>query len=163
MKKLLLTVDLPPLGFTGDVVEVKEGYARNYLIPKGFAIEPSPENLKRIEKAKKQSAERRAKLLAEKKAIAERINGLELTINATANPQGHLFGSVSQKEIADALTKEGYNILPEEIKLQHHIKEIGEYQIKIELAHEVEATVNLKVLSETSETQEESKENEQTE
>lgn len=140
-KKILLTADLPPLGFTGDVVEVKEGYARNFLIPFGYATEPTKENLKRIEKARKEAAEKRAKLLAEKKAIAERINDKEFTITATANEQGHLYGSIGPKEIAEALSKEGYNITEEEVRLKEHIKEVGEYKVDIVLAPEVKASI----------------------
>ena len=143
MRKLLLRTDVPHLGFVGDIVEVKDGYARNYLIPQNLAVEPTPDNIKRIEEEKKIIEAKRAEELKAKKALAERLNGLEITIVANANEQGHLFGSVGPKEIADELLKEGYNIDPENVKLDEHLKLVDKYEVSIELAPEAIATITV--------------------
>ncbi len=143
MRKLLLRTDVPHLGFVGDIVEVKDGYARNYLIPQNLAVEPTPDNIKRIEEEKKIIEAKRAEELKAKKALAERINGMEITIVVNANEQGHLFGSVGPKEIAEELIKEGYNIDPDNIKLDEHIKLVDKYEVTIELAPEATATITV--------------------
>jgi len=151
MRKLLLRTDVPSLGYVGDVVEVKEGYARNYLIPQGLAMEPTPANLKSIEQAKKEAEARRAQQLAEKKALAEKLEGLEVTIVSRANEQGHLFGSVGPKEIADAIASEGYTIDERSIRLDEHLKMVDKYTVLVRLAESVEANVVVWVAPEKTE------------
>ncbi len=155
MRKLMLCTDLPPLGFVGDIVEVKDGYARNYLIPQNLAVEPTPANIKRVEEQKKIIEAKRAEELKAKKALAQKIDGTEITIVVKANEQGHLFGSVGPKEIADAMKEEGYNIDPDMIKLDEHIKQVDKYEVTIELAPEASSKIVLWVSPAKQEDQEE--------
>jgi len=148
MPKLLLRRDVPSLGRIGDVVNVSEGYARNYLLPHGVAVHPTPGNLKKIEEEKKAYEARRAKELAEKRELANRLQGFEVTISGRANEQGHLFGSVGPKEIAAALAEEGYNIGAEQVVLEEHLKQVGKYEVTIRFADEVTCTLNVWAVAE---------------
>lgn len=150
MRTLLLMKDVTSLGYIGDVVKVADGYARNYLIPQGLALEPTDVNMRKIEQAKKQAETWRAKELAEKKAVASRMDGLELTLVAKATDQGHLFGSVGPKEIADALRDEGYNIDEKQIQLGEHIKLVDKYTVPVRLAEDVTAELVVWVAPEKS-------------
>ncbi len=143
MQKLLLQADVKALGKIGDVVTVSEGYARNYLLPQGLAVEPTPKNMARVEEERKIVEARRAQELAEKKAMADRLNGIEITILAKANEAGILFGSVGPKEIADALAKEGYNIDAKQVILAEHLKQIDKYTVTLEIAPEVTSSITV--------------------
>ncbi len=108
--KVLLRQDVPNVGVIGDVVEVGEGFARNYLLPQRVAVQPTAGNLKRVE-AEKVARELAAKQQLEVlKAVAAKLAGLSITIKAKANELGHLFGSVTEQHIADALAAEGYKV-----------------------------------------------------
>lgn len=143
MRKLLLQADVKALGKIGDIVEVSDGYARNYLVPQGLATEPTPKNIERVEEERKRIEAQRAQELAEKKAMAERLNGVEVTIVVTCNEQGVLFGSVGPKEIADALKEEGYNIDPKNVQLAEHLKQVDKYAVTLELAPEVTSSITV--------------------
>lgn len=155
MPQLLLSADVPSLGRIGDLVEVSEGYARNYLIPQGLGLKPTPSNLKRIEAEKKVVEVKRAKVLKEKKELAKKLEGVELTIVCKCNEQGHLFGSVGPKEITDALREEGYNIGQEQIELDEHIKQVDKYTVPVRFAEDVTAELIVWVAPEKSEEQDE--------
>ncbi len=143
MRKLLLQADVKSLGKIGDIVNVSDGYARNYLLPQALATEPTAKNIARVEEERKRIEAIRAQELAEKKAMAERLNGVEITILSTANELGVLFGSVGPKEIADALREEGYNVDPKNVILADHLKQVGKYSVSLELAPEVTCTVTV--------------------
>ena len=143
MKVILLqTVDR--FGKAGDVVTVKEGYARNYLIPKNAAKEATAGNMKIMESLKKKQAEEDAKILAEIKTLAERLGALSLTIPAQAGEEEKLFGSVSNEDISEALAVKNIKIDKRDIILEEPIKKLGAYQVTVKLHPEVKA--NLKVL-----------------
>ncbi|MFA6321594.1 MAG: 50S ribosomal protein L9 [Candidatus Omnitrophota bacterium] len=143
MKVILLkTVD--KLGKAGDVVAVKEGYARNFLIPASMAREATAGNTRMLESIKKKQAEEDAKKLAEAKTVAVKVEALSLSISAQAGEEDKLFGSVSNDDIAQALLKEGVKIERRDIILQEPIKKLGEHQVVVKLHPEVKA--NLKVL-----------------
>ena len=142
MKVILLqTVD--KLGKAGEVITVKEGYARNYLIPKNVAKEATVNNMKMLESLKKKQAEEDANKLAEIKDIAEKLGALSLTIPAQAGEEEKLFGSVSNEDIAAALGLENIKIDKRDIILEEPIKKLGMYQVTVKLHPEVKA--NLKV------------------
>src|SRR5262247_1094216 len=103
MRNLLLLKDVRKLGYVGDVVKVREGYARNYLLPQRLATEPTEENIKAIDSAKKAAAVERARKTKEFQEIAARMKEASVTIEAAANPEGTLYGSVGPKEISAAL------------------------------------------------------------
>ncbi len=143
MRKLLLKKDVPGVGQVGDILEVNEGYARNYLIPQGLAIEPTPSNIKAMEEERKKIEARRAQELAERKAMAEKINGIEITLVSKANEQGNLFGSIGAQEIASALREEGYNVEPKHVVLAENLKQVDKYSVNLNFAPDVTATITV--------------------
>jgi len=144
---LLLNENVDNLGIVGDVVKVRPGYARNYLIPHGLAIEPTEGNIKRL-------AERRAQVEAELKAqrselekMFEKIKGLEITVQRSANEQGILFGGVSQHDIAEAIRGEGFPIDDRAVRIGEQIKRLDSYEIPIALANDLKTEIKLWVVS----------------
>lgn len=122
--KLLLCKNIEKLGIVGDVVNVAPGYARNYLLPQGLATEPTEANMKSLAEARKVAEQERAQQLEELRALAERLQDVEVMIRARANEQGHLYGSVGPREISVALQEEGYDISPEQIILPDPIRQL---------------------------------------
>lgn len=146
--KLLLRKDISKLGFAGDLVEVSEGYARNYLLPHHLALEPTKGNLKRIEEDKKVAAAERARRRQILEAEAARVSGKEVTIAAAANEEGHLYGSVGPREISRALIAEGYAVRPEQIKMTEHLKKLDTAMVQIAFGDEIHAEVKIWVVRE---------------
>jgi large subunit ribosomal protein L9 len=144
--KLLLHKDVAKLGHFGDVVEVKAGYARNYLIPQGLAVEPTASNVKAIEKERVRQAEIRRLARQEILKLAEKVGGAEITISVLANEQGNLFGSVGGVEIAKALQEKGFEIKPAFVVLEGHLRALGSYDVKLNLGQEIEATVKVVII-----------------
>ena len=145
--KLLLTDNVENLGIVGDVVTVKPGYARNFLVPHGLATAPTPRNIDRL-------AERRAQVEAELKAhrvqlesLLEKLEGQEITIQRSANEQGVLFGGVSQQDIAEALVAEGLPVDARAVRIGEHIKRLDTYEVPIVLADDLRGMVKLWVVS----------------
>jgi len=144
--KVILLENVDRLGKMGDVVAVKEGYARNYLIPKNKAKEASSGNLKTLEILKKKQAQDETKRIGEAKAIADKISNLSLTIGAQAGEDEKLFGSVSNEMISDALKEEGINIDKRDIVLDEPIKKLGVYQVVVKIHPEVKANLRIWVV-----------------
>ncbi len=158
--KLLLHADISKLGYFGDVVEVTEGYARNYLLPQGLAVKPTESNLKAI-------AEERASKVAEREMArkrlvqsSEKVNGAEVSIIARANESGHLFGSVSEEDVGKALREAGYEVQTKHILMNEHIRMLGSHELKVRFAEDITASITVQVVG-TEETAGESS-NEQT-
>lgn len=141
--KVILKEDIESLGRMGDVVEVAPGYARNFLIPKKKALEATAKNLKTIEHQKKLLADQMKREKKEAEALAARINESSITIPVQVGEEEKLFGSVTNKDIGDALAKEGIEVDKHKILLEKPIKELGIFTIPIKLHPEV--TANLKV------------------
>lgn len=131
--KVLLCEDITKLGYFGDVVEVADGYARNYLLPQGLVIVPTEANLRSLSKEKTERAERRIQERKRLETVAERTKGAEAVIAAKANELGHLFGSVTAKEIAANLRALGFEVADEVVRLKEHIKQVGTYSDSVEL------------------------------
>jgi large subunit ribosomal protein L9 len=146
--KVLLRQDVPPLGTAGDVVEVKVGYARNYLLPRHLAVEPNPVNVKRVEQEKVQRDLVAKQRLEQLKSIAAKMNGTSVTIKAKANELGHLFGSVTEVHIAEALAVEGYKVDPAQIALAAPIRTLDKFRVPINLAEGVVAEIDVWVTPE---------------
>lgn len=144
--KVLLQANVPNVGIIGDVVQVKAGYARNYLIPQGLAVEPTPGNLKRIEAEKQAYLERVAKEKAEVQARARGIDGKEITIAARANPEGNLYGSVGPAQIVEALAKESIHVEERNVRIGQPIRRLDKHEITLDLGHEVTATIQVWVV-----------------
>jgi len=141
--KVIIIEDVDRLGKAGDVVTVKEGYARNYLIPKNKVKEATPGNMKLLDEIKKKRAAQEVKLVEEAKALADKIAALSLTIGATAGEEDKLFGSVSNDMIADALSAEGIKTDKRDIIIDEPIKKLGTYQVSVKLHPEVKASLRV--------------------
>lgn len=146
--QLLLVKDIHRLGYVGDVVEVGTAYARNYLVPQRLAVEPTPENLKAIEAEKKRAAAERARRRKEFQDLAERLSGASVTIEAQANPEGTLYGSVGKREIAEALLALGHAVSAEQIALEAPIRTLDNVNVTVELTDEISTQVKVWVVRE---------------
>jgi large subunit ribosomal protein L9 len=146
--QLVLTEDVQHLGKQGDVVEVRPGYGRNYLVPRGMATVPTPHNLRLLERYKIRVRQAREARIADLKVLAEQIGKMAgVSIEANANPEGHLYGSVGAAEISKALRGKMLQIDPEMVNMEHGpIKETGLYEVKLILGFEIEAVVKVAVL-----------------
>lgn len=146
--KIILKENVPNLGYKDDVVEVKDGYGRNYLIPQGIAIIASAAALKRLAEDQKQRAHKIAKMRAEAEAAAAALEGVKLTIGAKTSATGTVFGSVNTIQIADALEKAGHNVDRKLIVLKEPVKEVGVYKATIKFLKDVVAEIEFEVVSE---------------
>ena len=146
--KIILKEDIPSLGYKDDVVEVKNGYGRNYLIPQGKAIIASESALKVLAENQRQRAHKLAKLKADAEAVAEQLKGISLTIGAKTSSTGTIFGSVNNIQIAEALEKLGHNIDRKIIVIKDTVKEIGKYNAIVKLHKEVSVDIPYEVVSE---------------
>jgi large subunit ribosomal protein L9 len=146
--KVLLTSDVNKLGWLGDVVEVAEGYARNYLYPQGLAKPATDANVKIIAKAKAKRAEERRFEREQLGKIARAVEGAEAVIAAAANEQGHLFGSVFKHEIAENLRAQGFEVKDEVVELNEHIKQVGTYSVSLRFDEDINAKVSVVVVPE---------------
>jgi len=144
--QLLLTKDVPHLGRAGDLVEVRPGYARNYLLPYGFAAPATPENVRRVEKYKAELARREAERKRRLQEMARQLENMEIHVEAAANELGHLYGSVGPTEIAQALKMHEIDVTEEMVKLEGVIKQTGLYTVKIQLAEDIAAEISLWVV-----------------
>ena len=149
--KVLLCEDIDRLGWLGDVVEVKTGYARNYLLPQGLAKVANEASIRAIAEEKARRAEQR-KLDGKRLEVAVKaIEGAEAVIAAKANEQGHLFGSVNERQIAANLREQGFEVRDEVVQLPEHIKEIGTHSVTLKFRDDLTATVNVVVVPEQDE------------
>jgi large subunit ribosomal protein L9 len=149
--KILLCDDVKRLGLLGDVVEVNEGYARNYLIPQGLAKAATDGNMKTLAKEKARRAEQRLKERKRLEEAAKAVNGAEVVLSAKANEHGVLFGSISGREVAVNLRAQGFEVADEIVQLPEHIKHIGGHTVTLKFADDVTATVNVVVVAEQAE------------
>jgi large subunit ribosomal protein L9 len=147
--KVFLKEDVKNLGKMGDVVNVAEGFARNFLLPKKFAVEANTKNLKEFEHNKRIIDGRAAKIKDASKATADKLSALTLKIKAKAGEEEKLFGSVTTMDIAEAFKAEGFEVDKKKILLVEPIKRLGEYTVEVKIHHEVNATVKVLVVSDT--------------
>ena len=148
--KVLLCQDVDGLGYLGDIVEVKNGYARNYLLPQHVAIVPSESNVRSLAQAKVKRAEERKLVYKQLERAAAAVEGAEAVVAAKANEQGHLFGSVSEHDIASNLREQGFEIADSMVKLDEHIKEVGSSEVRLKLAPDLTVAVNVVVVAENA-------------
>jgi len=144
--KVILLETIDRLGKAGDVVSVRCGYARNYLIPKNRARPATPGNMKTLEALKIKQAGEEAKKLDESKALADKISNLSLTIGAQAGEEDKLFGSISNEMISAALSEEGVNIDKRDIVLDEPIKKLGVYQVTVKVHPELKSSLRIWVV-----------------
>ncbi len=146
--QLILREEVPNLGRIGDVVKVRAGYARNYLLPRKLAVEANPRNLREFEHQKRQAMTRRETKKGLSTALKARIEVLALVITARAGEEGKLFGSVTNLDIERALRQNGVDVERRKIQLAEPIKQLGEFIVKVKLDPEVEASIKLNVVAE---------------
>jgi large subunit ribosomal protein L9 len=150
--KVILIDEIRGLGTRGDVVSVKDGYARNFLLPKNLAREATPGNLKAVEQERKKWAvlSQQEKEIAQK--VATQVEGTRVEIHKRVGETGTLFGSVSANEIADALAAKGIQVEKRRIELSHPIKSLGVHEVDVRLHREVSAHIQVEVLPLVAET-----------
>ena len=146
--RLLLLEDVRKLGHIGDVVEVTAGYARNYLLPQRLATEPTEENMKAIEDRRRVASGERAKRMKEFSDLVAKLKDVSVTIEAAANPEGTLYGSVSEKDIAAALQTQGFPVRADQIILSGHIRTLDSRMVALEFADDLKAEVKVWVVRE---------------
>lgn len=147
--EVILIQDIPRLGHKDDIVTVKMGYARNYLIPQGLAIAATESAKKVVAENMKQRAHKEEKLRLDAQEIADKLEGLKLTIGAKVSSTGKIFGSVNTIQIAEALAEQGFDIDRKLIIIKDdQVKEIGTYNANIKLHREVAVTIEFEVISE---------------
>ncbi len=146
--KLILKEDIANLGYKDDVVEVKSGYGRNYLIPQGKAVIASESALKVLAENQRQRVHKLAKIKADAEAAAEALKDVELTIGAKASANGTIFGSVNNIQIAEALEKLGHNVDRKIIFIKETVKELGKYKATVKLHKEVSVEIPFEVVAE---------------
>ncbi|MCL2349257.1 MAG: 50S ribosomal protein L9 [Planctomycetaceae bacterium] len=144
--QLLLIQTVDPLGKQGDVVEVKKGYAVNYLIPQGLATIATEHHRRMVEKHKAKLAEIRKQRLVGLQTLAEEIRKKSISIEAKANDEGHLYGSVGPEEIVRALRVDQLVLTPDQIKLTGPLKELGLYTVRVYLGHDIESEIKVWVV-----------------
>ena len=146
--EIILLEDVQNLGYKDDVVSVKNGYGRNFLIPQGKAILATPSAKKVLAENLKQRAHKLAKIKADAEELAAKINGISLTIGAKTSATGTIFGSVNNIQLAEALAKKGFEIDRKTIVINDNVKELGTYKAIVKLHKEVSAEINIEVVAE---------------
>ncbi len=146
--QVILMKEMENLGEVGDVVDVKPGYARNYLVPRGFAIRATKSNLARIEEEREHLVAAAEREIEKATALASEIEGQSLNFPVRAGEEGRLFGSVSSSDIADALAEKGIEVDRRTVQLAEPIKQLGTYKVPIRLSAEVQPEVTVWVVAE---------------
>jgi len=147
--EIILKQDIPNLGYENDIVKVKPGYARNYLIPKGMAIIASETNRKVLAEVQRQKSFKEEKLREEAETTAKLLDKVSLKIGAKVGTSGKIFGSVNAIQIADALKEKGYDIDRKKVEVDGDaIKEVGEYVAKVHLYKDIKGEVKFEVVPE---------------
>jgi large subunit ribosomal protein L9 len=154
--KVLLCEDIRKLGWLGDVVDVTEGYARNYLLPQGLAKVATEGNIRAIAQEKAERADQRLKERKRLETAAEKVDGAEAVLAAKANEHGVLFGSITEKMIGANLREQGFEVADDIVKLPEHIKQVGTHEVTLRFADDVKATVSVVVVAEQVEGEEKS-------
>lgn len=143
--QVILREELPNLGTIGDVVKVKPGYARNYLLPRGLAVEASVRNLNELEHQKRVIADKRLREQKSAAAVADKLAGVKLTFEVRAGEDGKLFGSVTNQDIHRQLEQKGHAIERRRILLEEPIKTLGTHEVLVHLGPDTKATLKIEV------------------
>ena len=146
--EVVLKEDIENMGHMGDVVKVKDGYARNYLLPRGLVVLADKKNLKALEHEQRMIAQRRERLTKEAHGISETLSRVSLKFAVKVGEEGRLFGSVTNMDIEKALKEKGFEVERRRIVLQDPIKQVGDYEVPIRLRPEVMPSIKVRVVSE---------------
>lgn len=145
--EVILKKDFITLGYEGDICKVKDGYARNYLIPRNIAVIKNAGNLKTLAQMQKSLEKKRAKRKMEAEILKGKIVDISIMIPVKVAENGKLYGSVSPQNIVDALKEKEIDINKKDVHMDKHIKELGEYEIEIKLYHSVNANIKINVVN----------------
>ncbi len=144
--QIILKEDVPNLGQMGELIAVKRGYGRNYLIPRGLAVEATPRNIKRLEHERRNIERAKEKMIAHARSLAEKLAGVSVTISKNTTDEDRLYGSVTNREIADALSEEGITIDRRKIEISEPIRSLGVFTVKVKLGQEMTGEVKVWVV-----------------
>jgi large subunit ribosomal protein L9 len=142
---VILQENVENLGRTGDIVRVKDGYARNFLVPRGLAVVADGRNVRRLEHQKRLAASRKHKALASARALAEQLGTAAVTITMEAGEDNKLFGSVTNRDIAEALAADGFEVEKRHIHIEEPIRTLGVKKVAIKLHAEIETELTVYV------------------
>ncbi|MBI5665180.1 MAG: 50S ribosomal protein L9 [Nitrospirae bacterium] len=143
--KVILKEDVKDLGEMGSIVDVKIGFGRNYLLPRNLAVEANPKNLKQFEHEKKNILVKAKKVKQSMQDVADQISKMTLVLEAQAGEEDKLFGSVTAKDIAEAIAQQGVEIDKRKVVLEEPIKRLGSYEVTVKVHKDVTATVKVEV------------------
>ena len=146
--EVILKEDIHGLGYKNDTVSVKAGYGRNYLIPRGLAIIASRSNVKMIEENIRQAAHKAEKIKKDAEALAESIGDLTLELGTKAGESGKIFGAITPNQVSSALKDRGFDINKRIVSFKSQIKEVGDYEVELDLHKEVKHNIKVKVVAE---------------
>jgi large subunit ribosomal protein L9 len=146
--QVILNEDVAHLGEVGDIVDVADGYGRNFLIPRKLALPATSRNVKQLEHTKRQIATKRAKMMKTASEIAAKLADVSLMISKAVGEEDKLFGSVTNRDIADALNSEGFNIDRRQVLLNAPIRNLGVYTVDLKLHSDVTAQIKVWVVAE---------------
>ena len=146
--EVILKEDIPNLGKMGEVVRVRDGYARNYLLPRSLVLIADKKNLKAFEHQKRVIAEQRGRLLKQAQSLGEKLTSISLTMPVKTGEEGKLFGSVTNMDIEKALREKGFDVERRKIHLAEPIKTLGDFEVPVRLAVDVTAVVKVSVVAE---------------
>ena len=149
-QEVLLRRNIEGVGEVGEIVKVKNGYARNYLLPHGYAALVTPDNMRGIEKDRKVEDVRQARLSAERAQIADRLADLKLTIEARAGEDGHLYGSVGPRHVLAAFQQQGFRFIERHIRFEA-VRELGEYECMVILSETTQLPIKVWVVQDATE------------
>jgi large subunit ribosomal protein L9 len=141
--ELLLLNTVENLGIVGDLVKVKPGFARNFLLPHGLAEFPTPEKIEALKEARQKALAEVQKARAGREELLARMNSVEISLIRSCNDQGALYGSISQRDIADALQAAGYGVDPRAVRLSQTIRRVGTYHVPIQLDRDLRGEIHL--------------------
>jgi large subunit ribosomal protein L9 len=143
--QVILRDELPNLGTTGDVVKVRDGFARNYLLPRGLAVEASTRNLRELEHQKRVIADKRLREQKSAAAVADKLASVKLTFEVRAGEDGKLFGSITNQDVHRALEEKGFTIERRRILMNEPIKSLGSHDVVIHVGPDTRTTINVEV------------------
>jgi len=149
--KVLLIKSVEDLGLGGDVVDVADGYARNYLFPRNLAVKATPAAVKSSELYRSRALKEQARISAESQELADRLQEHVVEIKAAADETGHLYGSVTERNISQSLKDAGFEIEIEQVLLSEHLKATGEYPVPVKIYGDIRADVTVRILPEEEE------------
>ena len=141
--KLLLKESIKNVGRVGDIVEVSPGYARNYLLPRDLAMQPTPNNVKKVEERRKEVEKQERERREQQARMIQQLSGVEVHLERRANEQGHLFGSVTATDVAKGLQAQNFNVEPEDVNLPGKLDQVRDYTVTIKFAEDLAAEVKV--------------------